>query len=168
MAQRPNIFEPEFDEERQWERFTYRRARLGRQAGAERLGASLYELSPGAKGWTYHYQYGNEEMLIVISGRLSLRTPDGWRDLELGELASFPRGPSGAHVVANRSEEPARYLMLSEMNAPDAMVYPDSNKVGVISRPPGSPGDEEELAAWFRLDDQVDYWEGEQPLEPPQ
>ena len=51
--------------------------------------------------------------------------------------------------------------MLSEMNAPDVMVYPDSAKVGVISRPPGSPGDEDELAAWFRVSDQVDYWEGE-------
>jgi hypothetical protein len=32
----------------------------------------------------------------------------------------------------------------------------------VISRPPGSAGDDDALAAWFRLDDQVDYWEGEQ------
>jgi uncharacterized cupin superfamily protein len=163
----PNLFEPEFDEERESEGITSRRARLGRQAGAKRIGASLYELGPGAKGWAYHYQHGNEEMLIVISGRPSLRSPDGWRDTEPGEVVAFPRGPSGAHVLANRTDEPVRYLMLSEMNAPDAMVYPDSNKVGVISRPPGSPGDEDELAAWFRLDDRVDYWEGERPTEPP-
>jgi uncharacterized cupin superfamily protein len=101
-------------------------------------------------------------MVIVVSGRPSLRTPEGWRDLEPGDVVSFPRGPDGAHELANRTEQPARYLMLSTMNAPDIMVYPDSNKVGVISRPPGSAGDEDALAAWFRLDDQVDYWEGEQ------
>jgi hypothetical protein len=55
--------------------------------------------------------------------------------------------------------------MLSEMNAPEAVVYPDSNKVGILSRPPGSAGDEDELAAWFRLADEVDYWEGEEPPE---
>jgi hypothetical protein len=39
--------------------------------------------------------------------------------------------------------------MLSTMNAPDVVAYPDSGKVGVINRPPGSAGDEDELAAWF-------------------
>ncbi|MGH2982369.1 MAG: hypothetical protein ACRDKV_10050, partial [Solirubrobacterales bacterium] len=87
-----NLFEPAFEEERQWRAFTYRRSRLGRQAGAERLGASLYELSPGAPAWTYHYQYANEEMLLVVSGRPSLRTPEGWRELNPGELVAFPRG----------------------------------------------------------------------------
>ena len=43
------------------------------------------------------------------------------------------------------------------MNAPEAIVYPDSGKVGVLSRPPGSAGDEQEFAAWFRLGDQVDF-----------
>jgi hypothetical protein len=49
-----------------------------------------------------------------------------------------------------------RYLMLSTMNAPDVVAYPDSGKVGGINRQPGSAGDEDELAAWFRLEDQVD------------
>jgi uncharacterized cupin superfamily protein len=82
-------------------------------------------------------------------------------------VVAFRCGEQGAHSVANDTDEPVRYLMLSEMNAPDVMVYLAANKVGVISRPPGSPGDEDEFAAWFRLGDQVDYWEDEQPLEPP-
>jgi uncharacterized cupin superfamily protein len=100
-------------------------------------------------------------MIIVLSGRPHLRTPEGWRQLEPGEVVAFQRGPAGAHQVENRGDEEARFLMLSEMNAPEAIVYPDSDKVGVLSRPPGSAGDEDKLAAWFRLDDQVDYWEGE-------
>lgn len=163
-----NIFDPDFDEERQWDDFTYRRSRLGRQAGAQRLGASLYELSPGCPAWTYHYQHANEEMILVVSGQPSLRTPEGWRRLSPGDLVAFPRGEGGAHTVANDSGEPVRFLMFSEMNSPDVMAYPESGKVGVISRPPGSVGDEDELAAWFRLDDRVDYWEDERPLRPPQ
>jgi hypothetical protein len=40
-----NLFEPEFDDESSRPGFSWKRARLGRQAGGERLGASLYELS---------------------------------------------------------------------------------------------------------------------------
>jgi uncharacterized cupin superfamily protein len=154
-----NVFEPRWDEEGPG---GSKRARLGRQAGTKQIGLSLYELPAGAGPFPYHYQHGNEELLIVLQGRPHLRTPNGWRQLAEGDTVAFPHGADGAHEVANRTDQPVRYLMLSEMNAPDVMVYPDSNKVGVISRPPGSPDDEDELAAWFRLDDQVDYWEGEE------
>jgi uncharacterized cupin superfamily protein len=155
-----NVFDPSFDEGEPGEP---RRARLGWQAGSERLGISLYELPPAQRGIPYHYQHANEELLIVLAGRPHLRTPSGSRQLNPGEVASFPRGESGAHKLENRTDEAVRYLMLSEMNAPDVMVYPDSGKVGMISRPPGSRRDEDELAAWFRLSDHVDYWEGEPP-----
>ncbi|TMK71229.1 MAG: cupin domain-containing protein [Actinobacteria bacterium] len=154
-----NVLDPEWSEGSDGSK----RSRIGREAGTKRIGASLYELSSGARPWPYHYQYANEEMMIVLSGRPHLRTPEGWRQLEPGEVVAFPRGPAGGHQVENRGDDPARYLMLSEMNAPEAVVYPDSDKVGVLSRPPGSAGDEEELAAWFRLGDQVHYWEGEAP-----
>jgi uncharacterized cupin superfamily protein len=156
----PNVFEPEWSEQEPDGR---RRARVGRQAGSRRIGMSLYEIPAGSRPWPYHYQHANEEAIIVISGRPHLRTGDGWRQLEPGEVVFFPRGASGAHQIENREPMPARYLMLSEMNAPEAIVYPDSDKVGVLSRPPGALGDEDELAAWFRLTDEVDYWEGEEP-----
>ena len=50
------------------EGFRSRRARLGRQAGCERLGISLFELEPGSAAFPLHYHLGNEEMLIVLSG----------------------------------------------------------------------------------------------------
>jgi uncharacterized cupin superfamily protein len=158
-----SVFESEFDSEQDRPGFTYRRARIGRQAGAERLGASLYELPPGQASFPYHAHSANEEMLIVLGGRPSLRTPDGWRELSDGEVVAFPIGKRGAHQVANRSGEAARFLVVSEMNAPEVNLYPDTGKVGASDRAPGSPDDEDELAAWFRLSDGVDYWEGESP-----
>jgi uncharacterized cupin superfamily protein len=163
-----NVFEPDFDEadDQDVPGFVNRRARVGRQAGSKRLGASLYELPPGEALCPYRWQTANEEMVIVLSGKPSLRTPQGWRQLDPGELVPFPRGPEGAHQVQNQSDQVARVLMLSEMNAPELVVYPDSEKAGVLSRAPGSLGDEDELAKWFRLDDAVDYWQGEQPPDP--
>src|SRR5919197_1624980 len=157
-----NVFEPQFDDAPERPGFSSRRARIGRQAGAEKLGVSLYEIPPGNASFPYHWHGANEELAIVLSGRPSVRTPDGWRELAAGEVVSFPTGEAGAHQLANRSEEPARVLVISTMIAPEVNGYPDSGKVLATLRPPGSPGDGS-LAAAFHLDDEVDYWEGEEP-----
>jgi uncharacterized cupin superfamily protein len=164
---RANVFEPDLEPgPDDPPGFRTRGAEVGRQAGSRRLGASLYELPPREALCPYHWHEANEEMAIVLSGRPSIRTPAGWRELELGELVSFPRGRDGAHQVMNRSDETARVLMVSEMNAPELVVYPDSNKAGVRSRAPGSAHSSDEILARFRFEDAVDYWEGEQPPDP--
>jgi uncharacterized cupin superfamily protein len=157
----PNVFEPSFDDSSERSGFTSRRARLGRQAGAERVGASLYELPPGQSPWPYHAHIGNEELLIVLRGRPHLRTPDGWRELAEGEVVSFPVGERGAHQVQNRTDEAVRILMISEMNAPEIALYPDSGKLGVFGRAPGSRA--EGLETYLSSEAGLDYWEGEEP-----
>jgi uncharacterized cupin superfamily protein len=157
----PNLFEPRFDAENDVPGFRWRRARLGRQAGAERLGASLFELQPGEATFPYHAHSANEELLIVVAGEPSLRGPEGWRRLQRGEVVAFPRGERGAHQMANRSSEAARVLIISEMNAPELNLYPDTGRIGALERPPGGAG---EGGAWFFKPDQAaDYWEGEEP-----
>jgi uncharacterized cupin superfamily protein len=158
-----NLFKPEFEESSDRDGFTYKRAKLGAQTGAERLGASLYELPPGEANFPYHAHFGNEELLIIIAGHPSLRTEQGWRELEPGEAVAFPSGPKSPHQVQNRSEEPARILMISEMHAPDVVLYPDSGKILAGTRPPGGANREEDIYQYFRLTDSVDYWEGEKP-----
>jgi uncharacterized cupin superfamily protein len=161
-----NLFNPEFDAPTEREGFRYRRARLGRQAGSEHLGASLYEVPPGQATWPYHWHTGNEEMLIVLEGDVSLRTPGGWRSLPRGEVIALPRGPGGAHQVLNAGEGAARILVVSEMNAPELAAYPDSGKIAAFDRPPGAPGGEDEIALFVRRADAVDYWDGEVPPGP--
>jgi uncharacterized cupin superfamily protein len=156
-----NVFDPEFDADQDEPGFASRRARLGRQAGAQRLGASLYEIPPGEATFPYHAHSANEEMLIVIAGRPSVRTPAGWRELAEGDVLAFPVGEAGAHQVANRGAAPARVLVVSEMNAPEINIYPDSGKLAAATRAPGSdrPG-----GVWFfREDDAVPYLDGESP-----
>jgi uncharacterized cupin superfamily protein len=154
-----NVFEPEFDEPRDHPGFRARRARVGRQIGAERLGVSLWEIDPGEAAYPYHLHLGEEEVLVVVAGRPSLRTPDGWRELEEGEIVAFPRGEAGAHQVVNRTTEPVRFLAISTSGDPDIVLYPDSGKVGVAQRTPGG------LLAFFRLGEAVDYYDGERPAE---
>jgi uncharacterized cupin superfamily protein len=154
-----NIFEPDFEEVEGLPGYAGRGARVGSQAGARRLGASLYEVPPKNSICPYHWHTANEELLIVIAGRPTVRTPSGERDLEEGEVVSFPVGEEGAHKVSNESDAPARVLIVSEMNAPELGVYPDSGKIMARQQAPGTPA--AGIRAIFRLADEVDYWDGE-------
>jgi uncharacterized cupin superfamily protein len=128
--------------------------RLGGLLGAVRSGASVYELPAGQALCPYHYEYGEEEWLLVLSGRPSVRDPDGVAQLSPWDIVCFPVGPSGAHQVRNDTDETVRVLMWSTVVLPTATVYPDSGKVGVWT---GNDADD----VIVRRASAVDYWDGE-------
>jgi uncharacterized cupin superfamily protein len=136
------------------EGFAFKDAWVGKRIGAELLGGSLYEVAPGKKLWPYHLHHANEEWIVVLRGRPTLRTPDGERELAEGDVACFLRGPAGAHQVRNDTDEPVRVLMLSTELDPEVLEYPDSDKIAATDAKgkrlfrsrPGEP---------------VEYWEGE-------
>jgi hypothetical protein len=99
---------------------------------------------------------GNEELILVLRGTPTLRTPDGQRQLQPGDFAHFPNGPDGAHQVVNRTDEPARYVVADAKVSPEIIGYPDSGKIASMSR-------ETQLWSIHRLGDAVDYFDGEQP-----
>jgi len=70
--------------------------RLGRQLGATQTGMSVYELPPGQSVCPYHYEYGEEEWLLVLEGNPTLRTPAGEEQIGPMEMVFFPTGPEGA------------------------------------------------------------------------
>jgi uncharacterized cupin superfamily protein len=115
------------------EGFRSGRAKLAPEPGAEDTGASVYELPPGQAVCPYHYEYGEEEWLLVLKGRATVRTAGGTEQLEPSEMAFFPKGPEGAHQVRNDTEETVRVLMWSTVVYPTATAYPDSDKVGVYT-----------------------------------
>jgi uncharacterized cupin superfamily protein len=151
-----SVARPHFDEMREHPGYSCRRARLGRQAASEKTGLSLWELPAGESAYPYHWHLAEEELIVVLSGRPSLRTPDGWRELDAGEVVAFPVGERGAHQISNRSGETVRFLSFSNQQ-PDIVVYPESGKIGAFERRPEGGG----LYKIFRDADAVDYWAGE-------
>lgn len=152
---RVNLADPPLQEDADDpEGFRARMFRFGKDLGAARTGATLYELPTGQAVCPYHYEYGEEEWVLVLSGTPSVRTPEGTERLRPLDIVFFPTGPDGAHQVRNDADEPARVLMLSEVVHPSATAYPDSGKVGMHT---GFEG--ENLIA--RRADAVDYWDGE-------
>ncbi|HZQ82370.1 MAG TPA: cupin domain-containing protein [Gaiellaceae bacterium] len=118
-------------------------------------GVYLYELEPGEASCPYHYEF-QEEWLLVVDGTVSVRTPDGERTFERGELVCFPAGPAGAHKIMNRGETAARTLLWSHRGSIEVSVYPDSDKIGVF---PGGDDD-----GFYRRGDAVEWAYGEENL----
>jgi uncharacterized cupin superfamily protein len=138
MASVVNIYEPSWDAEVDRSPYRWRRSRVGRRAGCEQLGASLFELQPGASTFPLHAHHANEELIVVLTGHPVLRTLEGERELAPGEVVACLTGRRGAHRLDNRGEEPARILILSTMNAPDVNEFPDSALLWARTYAPGS------------------------------
>jgi uncharacterized cupin superfamily protein len=128
--------------------------RFGPRIGASALGATVYELQEGQSICPYHYEYGCEEWAIVLSGRPTLRHPEGEDVLDPGDVVCFPEGPSGAHKLTNSAPEPARVMLLSDKPRLAAAVYPDSGKIGLF------PPDERDKIM-VRRESGVDYFDRE-------
>jgi uncharacterized cupin superfamily protein len=104
------------------------------------LGASVYELGPGNFN-VYHFHHGAEELLIVLRGTPTLRTPEGERVLDEGDVAFFPRGPAGAHEIRNDTQSPVRYVMVSDHPSPEVVEYPDLRQITAQARTGSQTGE---------------------------
>jgi uncharacterized cupin superfamily protein len=151
-----NINQPDFNDVREHPGFRARRAKMGLQGGAVKTGLSYWEVDPGEAAYPYHVHLTEEEIIVVLSGRPSLRTPDGWRDLVEGEVVVFPTGERGAHQIVNKTDETIRFVAFSNSGAPEIVLQVDADKVGAFERPVDGGG----LSMWFRASDAVGYFEG--------
>jgi uncharacterized cupin superfamily protein len=97
------------------------------------LGATLYELGPG-NFMIFHFHHGSEELLVVLRGRPTLRSFEGKRELEEGEVVHFPTGPEGAHEIRNDTDEPVRYVVAGIRVSPEVVEYPDLGQLTAQSR----------------------------------
>jgi uncharacterized cupin superfamily protein len=114
----------------------------------------------------FHYHLQREELLVVLTGTVSLRTASGWRDVSDGEVVGFPRGQRGAHGYENRGTRPVRLLMACEQNAPNVSVYPDTNEVGVFD---AAAREKRRFGALFDVGSAVsDYGGGKAEIVPPE
>jgi uncharacterized cupin superfamily protein len=117
------------------------------------LSASFYELPTGKANYPYHYHLENEELLYIISGRGTLRTPSGEREVSAGDAIVCPPGPKGAHKLTNTSDEPLRYLDVDLVVPTNVCVYPDSGNVGIYSS---------KLDTILNLKNEAGYYDGEE------
>ena len=133
-----NVFRDDWDDTEDWSGGGGKSKRLV-EPGVS-LGASVYELGPGNFN-VYHFHHGAEELLIVLRGRPTLRTPEGERQLAEGEVVHFPVGPAGTHGVRNDTDEQVRYVVAGIRVSPEVVEYPELKQITAQARTESQTGD---------------------------
>ena len=119
----------------------------------QNLNFDLRLLNPGQLSAPYHFHRYAEELFMIISGSLTLRTPEGKEIVESGDLIFFEMGESGAHQFYNHTSEPVTYLDVRSYIGYDLCEYPDSGKILI------APSFE-----IFSKDSKKGYFEGEENI----
>lgn len=138
MSVTANIFSDEWDQLDDWSGGGAKSTRLVDRG--PQLGASVYELGAG-NSVVYHFHHGSEELLIVLRGRPTLRTPEGERQLAEGEVVHFPIGPDGAHGIRNDTDDAVRYVVAGIRVSPEVAEYPDTKQITAQARTGSQTGE---------------------------
>jgi uncharacterized cupin superfamily protein len=124
---------------------------LSKLADSKNLNFFVRSLDQGKYSYPYHSHRNAEELFVVLSGKAMLRTPEGFRELEEGDIAFFEMGDGGAHQLYNHTEQPFIYLDLGTKSSIDVCDYPDTGKTGFLP-----------YRELYKKNGQADYFEGEE------
>jgi uncharacterized cupin superfamily protein len=126
---------------------------LSRQVEAKNLVFDMRQLAPDTYSFPYHYHRNAEELMMIMSGEMTMRSADGFQVVKQGEVIFCEMGENGAHQFYNHTDKPCTYLDVKTYLGLDAVVYPDSGKI-MISR----------YNEVFKDVDRVDYFTGEDTI----
>jgi uncharacterized cupin superfamily protein len=93
------------------------------------LNFDLRLLNPGQFSAPYHFHRFAEELFMILSGSLTLRTPNEFQIVSGGDLVFFEMGETGAHQFYNHTSESCTYLDIRTYIGFDVCEYPDSGKI---------------------------------------
>jgi uncharacterized cupin superfamily protein len=93
------------------------------------LNFDLRLLNPAQFSAPYHYHRYAEELFMVVSGSMTLRTSTGLEIVTAGDLVFCEMGENGAHQFYNHTEKPCTYLDIRTFIGFDVCEYPDSGKI---------------------------------------
>jgi len=117
------------------------------------LNFDLRLLNPEQFSAPYHFHRYAEELFMIVTGSMTLRTPEGFEVVKSGDIVFFEMGETGAHQFYNHTTEPCTYLDIRSYIGFDVCEYPDSDKILI------APSFE-----IFKKEDQTPYFEGEKDI----
>ncbi len=135
-------------------KFEFKQYRVGPAIGLQKLGCSLYIVPPGKRAFPYHAHSLMEEMCVVLEGSGTLRQDGQEHSIRAGDVIASSVGK--AHQIVNTSSSDLRYIVISNNEAVDVVLYPDSDKIGAISTAFGKT-----LWHFTRRSAATEYYDGE-------
>ena len=136
------------------DKFAFTQCRIGPLIGLQKLGCSLYIVPAGRVAFPYHAHSIMEEMCVILEGTGKLRQEGQEYPIRAGDVIASQVGK--AHQIINNSAEDLRYLVVSNNEPVDVVLYPDSDKIGAISSAFGKT-----LWHFTRRDAATGYYDGE-------
>jgi len=152
LFRRVNVDELEFIARKVPAGFARERAEISWFLGVRKLGYAATRLQPGETSGPFHGHTSEEELLLVVDGEPTLRTPAGRFRLRAGDLVALPVGSAGAHRLYNESTKPATIVFFANVADGDGAFYPDSKKLLV---------DRYGRSLMVRDNPELEYFEGE-------
>lgn len=134
--------------------------RLSESVKSKHLVFDIRQLNPGKYSFPYHFHRNAEELMMIISGSFTLRSQDGLRIINKGEIVFFEMGESGVHQFYNHENVPCIYLDIRTTVGIDIAEYPDSGKINILpyreifdkhARVDYNKGEEIVLEKWNKL-----------------
>ena len=103
---------------------------LSDPGGLTQFGAFVEELLPGSTSGQRHWHETEDEMILMLSGEVVL-VETGETPLRVGDVACWPAGQTTGHRLDNRSDAPARYLVIGTRKADDIIHYTDHDLITI-------------------------------------
>ena len=105
---------------------------LTRRYGLTQFGVNRVELQPGAWSTQRHWHKTNDEVVIVVSGELTLVTDLGEEVLRAGDCVAFKMGDPNPHHLQNRGDQVAVFFDVGGRDMDDVSTFPD---MGLQAKP---------------------------------
>jgi uncharacterized cupin superfamily protein len=99
---------------------------LGKGGLAQPPDVELVRLPPGAVNWPYHSHTSRWKMVLILSGRGSVRTPGGLAPVHEADCLVHP--PGEPHQIQNTGATDLVYYLIANTPPVDVCHYPDTNK----------------------------------------
>ncbi len=99
--------------------------KVGDAAGITQFGANIVYLEPGAMSSLRHWHEKQDEILVVLSGELTLVDDSGETALLPGDVAAFPAGDPNGHHIVNRSQDPGSFFVVGTRTPTETAWYSD-------------------------------------------
>lgn len=101
---------------------------LSDPGGLTQFGAFIEELPPGSTSGRRHWHENEDELIYMLSGAVVL-VEDVETALAPGDVACWPAGAPVGHRLDNRSDVPARYLVIGTRQQRDIIHYSDHDLI---------------------------------------
>jgi uncharacterized cupin superfamily protein len=128
--------------------------RLSRIVDSKHFVFDLRKLDTGKYSFPYHFHHNAEELIMIISGSMTIRTSKGFEIVKKDQIVFFETGEKGVHQFYNHCTEPCIYLDIRSTVGIDVCEYPDSGKIKVT-----------QINEVFEKQSHVDYNKGEENVQ---